>query len=135
MRAERPPPLKIAIRDYRFPASKTTALTPDLHNRVASKLQALWGPRAGWAQQVLFFADLKTPSSPSPKKAAARETPSKPVKAKWEEELEQLVKVPGQRRRVQIVKVEYRESEGEESSDASESPTKRGAAKKQKVEE
>ncbi|GAA6004894.1 8-oxoguanine glycosylase OGG1 [Rhodotorula paludigena] len=51
---------QIAIRDYAFPASRTTSLTPQLHDRVSSFLATKWGAHAGWAQQVLFFADLKT---------------------------------------------------------------------------
>lgn len=53
------PTLQIAIRDYAFPASRTTSLTPQLHDRVSSFLATKWGAHAGWAQQVLFFADLK----------------------------------------------------------------------------
>ncbi|KAL8293030.1 hypothetical protein RQP46_000724 [Phenoliferia psychrophenolica] len=128
---------QIAIRDYKFPASKTTALTPDLHNRVAAKLVSLWGPYAGWAQQVLFFADLAV-KAPSPTKgaAAARKTPTKPVKAKWEEELDALVKTPVKRKRAQVVKVkvEYSESEGSGEEEVIPSPTKRRSPKKVKVE-
>ncbi|GAA6063236.1 hypothetical protein JCM10212_000338, partial [Sporobolomyces blumeae] len=50
----------IAIRDYGFPASKTTALTPALHDRVSAHLADKWSPHAGWCQQVLFFADLRS---------------------------------------------------------------------------
>ncbi|KAK4704072.1 N-glycosylase/DNA lyase, partial [Phenoliferia sp. Uapishka_3] len=105
---------QIAIRDYKFPASKTTALTPILHNRVASLLTSLWGPYAGWAQQVLFFADLKTPST-SPKKAKAS-VKKEPVKAKWEQELELLAQEGGKRKRAKVVKIEYKEESGEEDA-------------------
>ncbi|GAA5896299.1 hypothetical protein JCM8208_001842 [Rhodotorula glutinis] len=58
---------QIAIRDYQFPSTRTTALTPLLHDRVSTFLADQWGAHAGWAQQVLFFADLK--SSPTKVKA------------------------------------------------------------------
>ncbi|GAA5942726.1 hypothetical protein JCM3775_005028 [Rhodotorula graminis] len=61
---------QIAIRDYQFPSTRTTALTPLLHDRVSTFLADRWGPHAGWAQQVLFFADLK--SSPTKVKAEHR---------------------------------------------------------------
>ncbi|GAA5853721.1 hypothetical protein JCM9279_000287 [Rhodotorula babjevae] len=51
---------QIAIRDYGFPSTRTTALTPLLHDRVSTLLAERWGAHAGWAQQVLFFADLKS---------------------------------------------------------------------------
>lgn len=91
---------QIAIRDYSFPSTKSTALTPVLHNRVASLLQSRWGSHAGWAQQVLFFADLKVPK-------AAGTTPRKKakdavvVKAKWETELDALLETPVKRTRVE----------------------------------
>ncbi|BGO97618.1 glycosylase/lyase [Rhodotorula toruloides ATCC 204091] len=56
---------QIAIRDYSFPSPRSASLTPALHDRVSSFLATKWGPYAGWAQQVLFFADLKSSSSSS----------------------------------------------------------------------
>ena len=86
---------QIAIRDYGFPASKATALTLILHNKVAGQLESLWGAHAGWCQQVLFFADLastkKVSQSPSPtklKKGEAFETPAKKRKAVVKDEEE-----------------------------------------------
>ncbi|ORY72607.1 DNA glycosylase [Leucosporidium creatinivorum] len=113
---------QIAIRDYSFPSSKTTALTPVLHDRVCARLQTLWGPHAGWAQQVLFFADLKPSSgsaspSPSPKKRSGSTTPSATttvVRNKFEEELKEIMENPGKRRRVSV-KVELKEESGSES--------------------
>ncbi|KAI5474776.1 N-glycosylase/DNA lyase [Pseudohyphozyma bogoriensis] len=140
---------QIAIRDYSFPASKSTALSPVLHDKVASKLSSLWGPKAGWAQQVLFFADLKSPASPSsssspspsPEKKDKREVVV--VKAKWEIELEELEKQPGKRRRAAVTKVVKKsvyveEEEGREGRDGSErypTPASLPARKKRRVEQ
>lgn len=54
---------QIAVRDYGFPGSKTASLTPALHDKVSEHLAKKWQPHAGWCQQVLFFADLKSNSS------------------------------------------------------------------------
>lgn len=102
---------QIAIRDYAFPASKNTSLTPALNDKVAQRLQDKWGKKAGWAQQVLFYADLKTPSpikgtdergatSPSFKRTASTEV--LPVKSKFERELEEVMSgtTPRKRRSV-----------------------------------
>lgn len=95
---------QIAIRDYHFPASKCTALSLVLHNRVEQKFRELFGERAGWAQQVLFFADLastKNEGNGSPKKVkrekVEEEEEKSPVKAKWELELEKLMLTPTKR--------------------------------------
>lgn len=113
--------LPSAIRDYSFPASKTTALTPILHDKVCAKLEGLWGTHAGWAQQVLFFADLKS-SSPSPKKLSSTTTtttvtsktyetvayvPGEVVKSKFDLELAELMSTPAganRRRRTTVLK-------------------------------
>ncbi|GAA6029214.1 hypothetical protein JCM8097_003572 [Rhodosporidiobolus ruineniae] len=59
---------QIAIRDYAFPATRTTALTPALHDRVATHLASAWGTaHAGWAQQVLFLSKVNEAGSPSKK--------------------------------------------------------------------
>ncbi|SCV69514.1 BQ2448_2534 [Microbotryum intermedium] len=107
---------QIAIRDYAFPCSKATALTPLLHDRVADKLGLLWGPYSGWAQQVLFFADLK-PSSPDGGVTKAVKGVMdlgkfdedalvdlrKERKSTWQEEVDELMRTPGaKRRRVQV---------------------------------
>jgi N-glycosylase/DNA lyase len=113
---------QIAVRDYSFPASKTTALTSVLHDRVCARLQSLWGAHAGWAQQVLFFADLKPSSgsaspSPSPKKRSGSTTPAATtilVRNKFEEDLKEIMENPGKRRRVSV-KVELKEESGSES--------------------
>ncbi|KAM0747351.1 DNA glycosylase [Meredithblackwellia eburnea MCA 4105] len=96
---------QIAVRDYSFPRTSSGNLTPELHDRVANKFRSLWGDKAGWAQQVLFFDDLKLPSSSSsavgtPEKRKRKRDmhqPDKwefepvPDKTKWEMELEEIM--------------------------------------------
>lgn len=108
--------MQIAVRDYGFPAARNTAVTPQLNARVADKLRAIWGPYAGWCQQVLFFADLKTSSprnSLSPRKRSVKLEAEKMKgedgkeedgaevarKLTFEEEVEALIKTPGAKRR------------------------------------
>lgn len=87
---------QIAIRDYAFPATKNANLSPALHDKVSEFLAAKWGDYAGWAQQILFFADLKpagSSASSSPTKASRTATANgdgtrrMTVKVAMEEEL------------------------------------------------
>ncbi|GAA5848339.1 hypothetical protein JCM8547_004482 [Rhodosporidiobolus lusitaniae] len=68
---------QIAIRDYSFPSSRQTSLTPALHDRVASHLSSRWGAHAGWTQQVLFLAKINETGSSSPSKKKGGEVWSK----------------------------------------------------------
>lgn len=114
---------QIAIRDYSFPAAKNANLSPALHDKVSEFLADKWGPYAGWAQQILFFADLKSGSTTSPTKAermgdgtrrmtvkveaeaeltgseAEDEAVEKVKKLTFEEEVAALIANPGTKRR------------------------------------
>ncbi len=48
---------RIALRDY-VDAPPTRSLTPAAYAQIGDGLRARFGPRAGWAQQFLFFQDL-----------------------------------------------------------------------------
>lgn len=48
--------LQIAVRDYKFKGAKT--MTKNLYHAVRQHLQDLFGEYAGWAQLVMFAADL-----------------------------------------------------------------------------
>ncbi|BGP05952.1 N-glycosylase/DNA lyase [Rhodotorula toruloides] len=74
---------QIAVRDYSFPSPRSASLTPALHDRVSSFLASKWGPYAGWAQQVLFFADLKSSA------AGAEKVTKVEVKEQQQEEEEE----------------------------------------------
>lgn len=111
--------LQVAQRDYAFPGARGMAVTPLINARVGDKLRAIWGPYAGWCQQVLFFADLKQPAAAAA--AAGEKKRKKQVKGEvkregdenepvvrkltFEEEVQALIEQPGKRRRV-AVKVE-----------------------------
>ncbi|XP_028265667.1 N-glycosylase/DNA lyase isoform X2 [Parambassis ranga] len=51
---------QIAKRDYKYAAgSGQKSITDKLHRDIGDFFRKLWGPYAGWAQSVLFCADLK----------------------------------------------------------------------------
>lgn len=51
---------QIAKRDYKCAAGSTQkTLTDKVHRDIGDFFRKLWGPYAGWAQSVLFCADLK----------------------------------------------------------------------------
>ncbi|KAH7034970.1 DNA glycosylase [Microdochium trichocladiopsis] len=52
---------QIAQRDYKFGGkSKTKTFSKVLYDAVGDHFRAIWGPQAGWAQSVLFTANLKS---------------------------------------------------------------------------
>ncbi|KAK4117167.1 DNA glycosylase, partial [Canariomyces notabilis] len=52
---------QIAQRDYHFKnASKTKTFTKTMYDAVGDHFRKIWGPLAGWAQSVLFTANLKS---------------------------------------------------------------------------
>jgi N-glycosylase/DNA lyase len=50
---------QIAQRDYKFGKGKHASLTKDTYDAIGEKFRALWGQEAGWAQSVLFTANLR----------------------------------------------------------------------------
>ncbi|XP_077409070.1 N-glycosylase/DNA lyase isoform X2 [Vanacampus margaritifer] len=51
---------QIAKRDYKYAAAnQPKSITEKLHKDIGEFFRNLWGPYAGWAQSVLFCADLK----------------------------------------------------------------------------
>ncbi|XP_049609654.1 N-glycosylase/DNA lyase isoform X2 [Syngnathus scovelli] len=51
---------QIAKRDYKYAAAnQPKSITEKLHKDIGDFFRNLWGPYAGWAQSVLFCADLK----------------------------------------------------------------------------
>ncbi|KAI1433035.1 DNA glycosylase [Xylaria sp. CBS 124048] len=52
--------LKIAQRDYNFGKTKTKAFTKGIYDSIGDHFRRIWGPQAGWAQSVLFTANLKS---------------------------------------------------------------------------
>ena len=51
---------QIAQRDYKFGTkSKTKTFTKAMYDAVGDHFRGIWGPQAGWAQSVLFTANLR----------------------------------------------------------------------------
>ncbi len=51
---------QIAVRDYKFAKTKTKTFSKVMYDAVGDHFRALWGKQAGWAQSVLFTANLKS---------------------------------------------------------------------------
>ncbi|KAI1428320.1 DNA glycosylase [Xylaria sp. FL1777] len=51
---------QIAQRDYRFGKTKTKTFSKAMYDSVGDHFRQIWGPQAGWAQSVLFTANLKS---------------------------------------------------------------------------
>ncbi|KAK5171934.1 8-oxoguanine glycosylase ogg1 [Saxophila tyrrhenica] len=50
---------QIVQRDYKFGKGRHASLTKDTYDAIGNKFRDLWGQEAGWAQSVLFTANLK----------------------------------------------------------------------------
>lgn len=50
---------QIAQRDYKFGKGKHSSLTKQTYDAIGNKFRSLWGREAGWAQSVLFTANLR----------------------------------------------------------------------------
>ncbi|WPH02559.1 DNA glycosylase [Acrodontium crateriforme] len=51
---------QIAQRDYKFGKGKHSSLTKQTYDAIGAKFRTLWGVEAGWAQSVLFTANLRS---------------------------------------------------------------------------
>ncbi|KAI2614482.1 N-glycosylase/DNA lyase [Hypoxylon fragiforme] len=51
---------QIAQRDYKFGKSKTKTFSKAMYDSVGDHFRKIWGDQAGWAQSVLFTANLKS---------------------------------------------------------------------------
>ena len=67
---------QIAVRDYHFGKGKSKAMSNAVYDAVGDHFRQLWGDHAGWAQSVLFTANLKSFSE----KAPPKREPSDPLK-------------------------------------------------------
>lgn len=97
---------QISVRDYQFPSSTSSSkynskpsITPIIHQQIQEKFAHIFGEHAGWAQQVLFFADLKSTIKREKGKLEAGSTIISPTKKRG-------------RKRV-TVKLEEREDEAD----------------------
>ncbi|KAI1768295.1 DNA glycosylase [Hypoxylon sp. FL1150] len=74
---------QIAQRDYRFGKVKTKTFSKAMYDSVGDHFRKIWGPYAGWAQSVLFTANLKSFSEQAFEKA-------EPVEVKVEVEIKEV---------------------------------------------
>ncbi|KAI8635145.1 DNA glycosylase [Xylariaceae sp. FL1651] len=74
--------LQIAQRDYNFGTTKTKTFSKVVYDSIGDHFRKLWGPQAGWAQSVLFTANLKSFSD-----QAAGKSESVNVKTEVKQEL------------------------------------------------
>ncbi|KAI5291527.1 8-oxoguanine glycosylase ogg1 [Ascosphaera aggregata] len=51
---------QIAQRDYKIAKGKNKSLSPTTYAEISNHLRTLWGKYAGWAQSVLFTANLRS---------------------------------------------------------------------------
>ncbi|KAK6206555.1 8-oxoguanine glycosylase ogg1 [Pestalotiopsis sp. IQ-011] len=51
---------QIAQRDYRLGGAKSKTFSKAMYDAVGDHFRGIWGSQAGWAQSVLFTANLKT---------------------------------------------------------------------------
>ncbi|XP_066100901.1 N-glycosylase/DNA lyase isoform X1 [Saccopteryx bilineata] len=67
---------QIAQRDYSWHPTTTQAKgpSPQANKELGNFFRSLWGPYAGWAQAVLFSADLRQPHQEPPAKRRKRST-------------------------------------------------------------
>ncbi|KAI0483025.1 DNA glycosylase [Xylariaceae sp. FL0804] len=70
---------QIAQRDYKFGKVKTKTFSKVMYDSVGDHFRGIWGPQAGWAQSVLFTANLKAFSQQVPAKAEAVEIKTEEV--------------------------------------------------------
>lgn len=100
---------QIAQRDYKFGKMKTKTFSKVMYDSVGDHFRKIWGSQAGWAQSVLFTANLKSFSDHGTTKAELEEVKVE-VKVEVEESL--AIETPGKRSRkkrvavVETVKVE-----------------------------
>ncbi|ORY66465.1 DNA glycosylase [Pseudomassariella vexata] len=51
---------QIAQRDYSFARVKSSSLSKSMYHSIGDHFRRIWGDQAGWAQSVLFTANLKS---------------------------------------------------------------------------
>ena len=108
---------QIAQRDYRFgKGGKTKTLSKVMYDAVGDHFRKIWGPYAGWAQSVLFTANLKSFAEQASGKLLATASAETPV-VKVEESTVAVTSVSNARTRKQKAAAEgptttKREDEG-----------------------
>ncbi|KAK6954334.1 hypothetical protein Daesc_004301 [Daldinia eschscholtzii] len=106
---------QIAQRDYKFGKGKTKTFSKAMYDSVGDHFRNIWGPYAGWAQSVLFTANLKSFSEQASSKAEVVD-----VKVKVEEVGDATADEPQARtrKRRQVVVTEAVKIESNTSTEA-----------------
>ncbi|KAI1083171.1 DNA glycosylase [Whalleya microplaca] len=97
---------QIAQRDYKFGKTKTKTFSKVMYDSVGDHFRNIWGQHAGWAQSVLFTANLKSFSE----QAAGKPDEAIDIKVEIKEEAIPIEPTPRSRKRqvatVETIKVE-----------------------------
>ncbi|KAI0009795.1 DNA glycosylase [Xylariaceae sp. FL0662B] len=97
---------QIAQRDYKFGKTKTKTFSKVMYDSVGDHFRKIWGQQAGWAQSVLFTANLRSFSE----QAAGKPDGAVDIKVEIKEELVSSEPVARLRKRqiatVDTIKVE-----------------------------
>ncbi|CAK7271923.1 8-oxoguanine glycosylase ogg1 [Sporothrix epigloea] len=100
---------QIAVRDYKFKKIASKTFSKAVHDMVGDHFRSLWGPYAGWAQSVLFTANLKAFSDGPAAQGSERDKVTKAVvkiESQEEEEEQTARDIANKRKRKRVVKVE-----------------------------
>lgn len=116
---------QIAVRDYKFAKAKSKTFSKVMHEAVGDHFRGLWGKYAGWAQSVLFTANLKTFSDRLTVKVE-----DGAVKVKEEDTVEEVIKSGSRKRKVSVKTVEEWEIKPEEVPAHEDSPRALRASKR-----
>ncbi|KAK2871889.1 hypothetical protein FQN49_002726 [Arthroderma sp. PD_2] len=83
---------QIAQRDYKFGKGKQKSLNKATYDAVGDHFRELWGKEAGWAQSVLFTANLKSFSDRLKPKAEVNDHGAEELKVEPKTELSEVKK-------------------------------------------
>ncbi|KAI0196866.1 DNA glycosylase [Astrocystis sublimbata] len=114
---------QIAQRDYRFGKTKTKTFSKAMYHSVGDHFRQIWGPYAGWAQSVLFTANLKSFAE-----QAAADPKTVEIKVEVKEEITTEL-LPRTRKRRTTARVEQVKTENDETSEVKTNSRKRRKAR------
>ncbi|CAK7200561.1 8-oxoguanine glycosylase ogg1 [Sporothrix eucalyptigena] len=94
---------QIAVRDYKFKKMASKTFSKAIHDSVGDHFRSLWGPYAGWAQSVLFTANLKSFSEQLKGDVGGDEVKTVKLEIKEEEEVQTTEEVVSTKRKRKAV--------------------------------
>ncbi|KAI2629666.1 DNA glycosylase [Hypoxylon sp. NC1633] len=114
---------QIAQRDYKFGKVKTKTFSKAMYDSVGDHFRKIWGRQAGWAQSVLFTANLKSFSEQASGKAEVVEVKVEVEKVETDASADEPA--PRSRKRSRIAVVETVKVENHTSTENRRSSRKR----------